>query len=176
MNHVSYDKCVPSLRSRPGPTQADDNLDLEHIWTSVHMNNNSNAPITGHTLERFKELQRTNCNNSRPRQSLGCMQAPMARHAPAGARISCTRDARAQAPSRRVYHMRTPFEGVQASQSHFDRPLRHSNAPKCSSEDALHTDNQPRRMQQPWRMHLASPERHAPGAHKTGRMHLLAPK
>src|SRR3954462_4557715 len=54
-NHVSYDKCVASLQSRPGPTQADDKLDLEHIWTSVHMNNNGDAPITGHTLERFKE-------------------------------------------------------------------------------------------------------------------------
>src|SRR3954471_4977907 len=42
-----------------------------------------------------------------------------------------------------------PFEGVQDSQSHFDQPLRHSNTPKCSSEDALHTDNQPIRMQQP---------------------------
>src|SRR4051812_34005152 len=72
--------------------------------------------------------------------------------------------------------MRAPFEGVQASQSHFDHPLRHSNAPTCSSEDALHTDNQPRCMQQPWRMHLSIPEMHAPGAYKTGRMHLLAPK
>src|SRR5436189_3172195 len=32
LNHVSYDKCVASLRSRPGPTQADGNLDLEQIW------------------------------------------------------------------------------------------------------------------------------------------------
>src|SRR4051812_8925725 len=31
-------------------------------------------------------------------------------------------------------------------------------------------------MQQPWRTHLSSPEMHAPGARKTRRMHLLAPK
>src|SRR5205809_5176517 len=55
LNHVSYDKCVASLQSRPGPIQADDNLDTEHIWTSVHMNSNSDAPITGHTLGRFKD-------------------------------------------------------------------------------------------------------------------------
>src|SRR5436190_22031719 len=71
LNHVSYDKCVASLWSRPSSTQADDNLDLEHTWTSVHMNNNSDAPIIGHTLERSKEPQRTNYNNSRPRQALG---------------------------------------------------------------------------------------------------------
>src|SRR5436190_21873383 len=103
--------------------------DLEHTWTSVHMNNNSDAPITGHTLERFKEPQRTNCNNSRPRQAYGRMHAPMASNARAGAHISCTRDACAQAPPRCVYHMRAPFEGIQASQSHFDQPLQYSNAP-----------------------------------------------
>src|SRR5436190_7218867 len=78
LNHVSYDKCVASLQSRPGPIQADGNLDLEHVWTSVHMNNNSDAPITGHTHERFKGLQRTNYNSSIPRQALGRMHAPMA--------------------------------------------------------------------------------------------------
>src|SRR3954466_109939 len=72
LNHVSYDKCVASLQSRPGPIQSDDNLDPEHIWTFVHMNNNGDAPITGHTLERFKDTQRTNCKkNIRPRQALG---------------------------------------------------------------------------------------------------------
>src|SRR4051812_4011345 len=41
LNHVFYDKCVASLQNRPGPIQTDDNLDLEHTWTSVHLNNNS---------------------------------------------------------------------------------------------------------------------------------------
>src|SRR3954467_7592160 len=50
-NHVSYNKCVASLQSQPGPIQANDNWDLEHTWTSMHMNINSEAPITGHTLE-----------------------------------------------------------------------------------------------------------------------------
>src|SRR5436190_13955357 len=150
LNHVSYNKCVASLQSRPGSIQADDNLNLEHTWTSVHMNNNGDAPITGHTLERFKETQRTNCKNSRPRQALGCEHLLRDMHAP-GARISCTRDARAQVSSRRVYRMRAPFEGVQASQSHFDQPLQHSNVPKCSNEDALHTNNRSRRVQQPRR-------------------------
>src|SRR3954464_6810332 len=95
LNHVSYDKCVASLQNRPGPIRADDKLDFEYNWTSVHMNNNGDAPITGHTLERFKESQRTNCKNSRPKQALGRKHAPMARHARAGARISATKDARA---------------------------------------------------------------------------------
>src|SRR3954465_5861214 len=92
LNHVSYDKCVASLRSRPGPIRADDKLDFEHNWASVHMNNNGDAPITGHTHEHFKEPQRTNCKNSRPKQGLGRMHAPMAGHARAGARISFQRD------------------------------------------------------------------------------------
>src|SRR4051812_34687624 len=112
LNHVSYDKCVASFQSRPGPKQADNNLDLEHTWTSVHKNNNGDAPITGHTLERS---QRTNCNNGRPRRALGRMHAPMARHTRAGACISATEDARAQVPARRVYHMHSPVEGVLAS-------------------------------------------------------------
>src|SRR4051812_6311030 len=128
LNHVSYDKCVASLQSRPGPTQADNNMDLEHIWTSVHMNNNSDAPIIGHTHEHFKDTQRTNCKNSRPKQTLGRMHAPMAGHVRAGARISGQKDARAQVPARRVYHLHAPIEDVQASQSHFDQPLQHSNA------------------------------------------------
>src|SRR4051812_934083 len=64
LNRVSYEKCVASLQSRPGPIQADDNMDLEHIWTSVHVNNNGDAPIIGHTHEHFKESQRTNYKNS----------------------------------------------------------------------------------------------------------------
>src|SRR5436189_2739520 len=81
LNHVSYDKCVASLRSRPGPTQADDNLDLEHIWTSMHMNNNGDAPIIGHTHEHFRDTQRANSKNSMSKQTLGRMHAPMAGHA-----------------------------------------------------------------------------------------------
>src|SRR3954469_16258582 len=76
LSHVSYDKCVASLQSRLGPMQADDDLDLEHNWTSMHMNNNNDVPITGHTYERFRDAQRTNCKNSRPRQALGRVQAP----------------------------------------------------------------------------------------------------
>src|SRR3954467_3788110 len=60
VNHVSYDKCVASLQSRPGPIRADDKLDFEHNWTSVHMNNNGDAPIMRHTHEHFRDTQRTN--------------------------------------------------------------------------------------------------------------------
>src|SRR4051812_701712 len=71
LNHVSYDKCVASPQSRLGPVQADDNLDLEHIWTSVEMHNISDAPITGHTLKQFGTAQKTNCkNNSIPELAL----------------------------------------------------------------------------------------------------------
>src|SRR3954470_17345505 len=114
LNHVSYDKCVASLQSRPGPIRADDKLDFEHNWTSVHMNNNGDAPIIGHTHEHFKESQRIICKNSKPKQALGRMHAPMAAHASAGARISCQRDARAQVLARRMYPLHTPIEGVQA--------------------------------------------------------------
>src|SRR4051812_18583012 len=87
LNHVSYDKCVASLQSRPGLIRADDKLDFEHNWTSVHMNNNGDAPIIGHTHEHFREPQRTNCKNSRPKQTLGRMHAPMVGHARTGTRI-----------------------------------------------------------------------------------------
>src|SRR2546430_388477 len=40
LSRVSYDKCVASLQSRPSPIQADDKLDIEHNWTSMHMNDN----------------------------------------------------------------------------------------------------------------------------------------
>src|SRR4051812_17577791 len=100
----------------------------------------------------------------------------MARHAHAGACISATKVARAQVPARRVYNMHAPIEGVQASQSHFDQPLQHTSAPKCSREDALHTDNRPRRMQGPRRTHLSNPEMHASGARMSRRKRLLAPK
>src|SRR3954469_2097673 len=103
LSRVSYDKCVASLQSRLGPTQADDDLDLEHNWTSMHMNNNNDVPIIGHTYERFRDAQKNNCKNSWPRQALGRVQASKARHARAGARVSSTRDARAPVPDRRAY-------------------------------------------------------------------------
>src|SRR4051812_14729958 len=163
LSRASYDKCVASLQSRPGSIRADDKLDFERNWTSMHMNNNGDAPIIGHTHEHFRNAQRTNCKNSRPKQALGRMHAPLARHARVGLRISCQRDARAQGWARRVYPLHTPTEGVQASQSHFGQPLQHSNAPKCSSEDAVHTNNQPKRLGQPRRAHLSSTEMHASG-------------
>ena len=175
LNHVSYDKCVASLQSRPGPIQADDNLDLEHTWTSVHMNNNVDAPITGHTLEQFRDTQRTNCkNSSMPRQELGRVHLLRVMHAP-GARISRTRDARAQVPPRRAYHRRAPSGGVQASQSHFDQPLQHPDALKCSRDDTLHANNRSRRVQQPRHAHLSNPEMHAPSARMSGHTHLMPP-
>src|SRR5436190_3758381 len=97
---------MASLQSRPGPVQADDNLDSEHIWTSVHMNNSGDAPITGHALEQFRDTQRTNCkNSSMPRLALGRMHLSRDMHAP-DAHISCTRDARAQVFPKRAYHRR----------------------------------------------------------------------
>src|SRR3954464_15359779 len=116
LSHVSYDKCVASLQSRPGPIRANDKLDFEHNWTFVHMNSNGDAPIIGHTHEHFKEPQRTNCKNSRPKQASELMHASMAGHARVGARISRQRDARAQAWVRRVYPLSAPIEGVQALQ------------------------------------------------------------
>src|SRR4051812_15997177 len=55
LSRVSYDKCVASLQSRPGPIRADEKLDFEHNWTSMHMNNNNDVPIIGHTYERFRD-------------------------------------------------------------------------------------------------------------------------
>src|SRR5438270_485435 len=97
LSHVSYDKCVASLQSRPGPIRADDKLDFEQNWTSIHMNNDSDAPIIGHTHEHFKDAQRTNCKNNKPKQASGLMRAPMAGHARADAHISGQSDACAQA-------------------------------------------------------------------------------
>src|SRR3954470_17600929 len=71
LSHVSYDKCVASLQSRPGPIQADDEPDLSHSQASVLMNYISDAQITGHTLGRFGVAQKTNCNNNRTEQTLG---------------------------------------------------------------------------------------------------------
>src|SRR5436190_20155790 len=104
------------------------------------------------------------------------MHAPMAGHPRVSARISCQRNAHAQAWARRAYPLHAPIEGVRASQSHFDQPLRHSNVPKCSSEGAWHTNNQPQRTRQPRRTHLSSTEMHASGAQEARRMHLLASK
>src|SRR3954471_17753538 len=139
LSHVSYAKCVASLQSRPGPIRADDKLNFEHNWTSMHMNNNGDAPIIG-THEHFRDAQRTNCKNSRPKQKLGHMHAQEARYARTDARISGQRDAHAHAWARRVYPMHAPIDGVQASQSHFDQPLQCSSVPKCSSEGAWHTN------------------------------------
>src|SRR5436190_8945035 len=141
LNYISYDKCVASLQSRPGPIRVDDKLDFEHNWTSMHMNNDSDAPIIGHTHEHFRDAQRTNCKNSRSKQALGLMRASRAGHARADARISGQRDARVQAQGRRVYPLHAPVDGVQASQSHFDQPLQHSSVPKCSREVAWHATN-----------------------------------
>src|SRR3954469_17016334 len=33
LSRISYDKCVASLWSRPGPIRSDDKLDIEHNWT-----------------------------------------------------------------------------------------------------------------------------------------------
>src|SRR4051812_14083205 len=93
LSRVSYDKCVASLQSRPGPIRADDKLDLERNWTSMHMNNNNDVPTIGHTYERFRDAQRTNCKNSRSKQVHGLMRASRAGHARADARISGQRDA-----------------------------------------------------------------------------------
>src|SRR3954463_16651422 len=101
LSRVSYDKCAASLQSRPDLIRADDKLDFEHNWTSMHMNNNSDAPIIGHTHEHFRDAQRTNCKNSRPKQTLGLMRASRAGYARADAQISGQRDARAQAWGRR---------------------------------------------------------------------------
>src|SRR3954462_3203522 len=163
LSHVSYDKCVASLQSRPGPIRADDKLDFEHNWTSMHMNNDSDAPIIGHTHEHFRDAQRTNCKNSRPTQASGLMRVSMAGHARADACISGQRDARVQAWGRCVYPLHAPVDSVQASQSHFDQPLQHSSVPKCSREGAWHKTSQPKRPGQPRRTHLPSKEMHASG-------------
>src|SRR5436189_2081478 len=48
LSRVSYDKCVASLQSRPGLIRADDKLDIKHNWTSMHMNDDSDASIIEH--------------------------------------------------------------------------------------------------------------------------------
>src|SRR3954466_12049599 len=102
LNHVSYDKCVASLQSRLGPIRADDKLDIEHNWTSMHMNDDSDVPIIGHTHEHIRNAQRTNCKNSRPKQADGLIHASTARHARIDACISCQRDALVRAWAPRV--------------------------------------------------------------------------
>src|SRR3954469_3505063 len=103
LSRVSYDKCVASLQSRPSPIQADDKLDIEHNWTSMHMNSDGDAPIIGHTHEHIKIAQRTNYKNSRPKQVNGPMHASTAGHARVDARISCQRDARVRACAPRAH-------------------------------------------------------------------------
>src|SRR3954462_653517 len=113
------------LRSRVDPVQHKQmtTWTFNIFWTSVYMNSNGDAPIIGHTHEHFRDTQRTNCKNSRPKQTLGHMHAPEARHARADTCISGQRDARAQAWARRMYPLHAPIDGVQASQSHFDQSL-----------------------------------------------------
>src|SRR3954467_5421378 len=142
LSRVSYHKCVASLQSRPGPIRADDKLDIEHNWTSMHMNDDSDAPITRHTHGHIRNAQRTNCKNSRPKQTDGLMHASTAGHARVDALISCQRDARARAWAPRVYPLHAPVGDDQVSQAHFDQPLQHPNASKCSREGAWHTTNQ----------------------------------
>src|SRR3954462_12878424 len=78
-------------------------FDPEHIWTSVHMNNNGDAPITRHTLEQFIDTQKTNFkNSSMPRLTLGREHLPRDMHAKS-AHISHARDARAQDMPRSAY-------------------------------------------------------------------------
>src|SRR4051812_18086493 len=158
LSRVSYHKCVASLQSRPGPIRANDKLDIEHNWTSMHMNDDSDAPIIGHTHEHIINAQRTNCKNSRPKQTDGLMHASTAGHAHVDARISCQRDARVRAWVPRLYPLHVSVGDVQASQSHLDQPLQHSNASKCSREGAWHTTNQPKRLRQLRRTHLHSRE------------------
>src|SRR4051812_49620088 len=130
----------------------------------MHTNNDIDAPIIGHTHEHFRDAQRTNCKNSRPKRAAGLIHASTEGHA----RV------RAWAP--RVYPLHAPVDSVQTSRSHLDQPLQRSNAPKCSREDAWHITNQPKRPSQLRRTHLPSKEMHASSAHKARRMHLLAPK
>src|SRR2546430_16041856 len=96
LSRVSYDKCVASLQSRPGPIQADDKLDFEHNWTSMHTKNDIDAPIIGHTHEHFRDAQRTNCKNSRPKQADVLIHASTAGHARPDARTFPHDDGRGQ--------------------------------------------------------------------------------
>src|SRR5436190_21956072 len=104
------------------------------------------------------------------------MRASKAGHARVDARIYGQKDARVQAWGRRAYPLHAPVDSVQASQSHLDQPLQHSNAPKCSREDAWHTTNQPKHPRQLRRTHLSSKEMHASGAQEARRVNLLAHK
>ena len=53
LSRVSYDKCVASIQSRFVSVQADDELNQTHIQIPMDMNNISDAPIKGQTLEQF---------------------------------------------------------------------------------------------------------------------------
>src|SRR5436189_1606077 len=107
LSRVSYDRCVASLQSRPSPIQADDKLDIEHNWTSMHMNSDGDAPIIGHTHEHIRTAQRPNYKNNRPKQINGPMHASTAGHARVDARISCQRDARVRACAPRAHPLHT---------------------------------------------------------------------
>src|SRR4051812_37039360 len=176
LSRVSYDKCVASLQSRPSPIHTDDKLDIEHNWTSIHMNSYGDAPIIGHTQEHIRTAQRTNCKNSRPKQANGPMHASTTGHARVDACISCQRDAHVRAWAPRVYPLHASIGDDQVSQSRFDQQLQPSNVSKCSRGGTWHASNQARRTRQVRRAHLTSREMHASGALKARRMHLLAPK
>src|SRR5438270_3597185 len=165
-----------SLQSRPSPIHTDDKLDIEHNWTSMHMNSDGDAPIIGHTHEHIRTAQRTNCKNSRPKQSNGPMHASTTGNARVDARISGQRDARVRAWAPRVYPLHASIGDDQVSQSHFDQQLQPSNVSKCSKGGTWHASTQPRRTRQLRRAHLTNREMHASGALKARRMHLLAPK
>src|SRR3954465_7117686 len=176
LSRVSYDKCVASLQSRLSPIQADDKLDIEHNWTSMHMNSDSNAPIIGHTHEHIRTAQRTNYKNSRPKQTEGHMHASTAEHARVDACIPGQKDARVGAWAPRVYPLHASIGDDQVSQSHFEQQLQPSNVSKCSRGGTCHASNQPRRTSRLRRAHLTSREMHASGALKARRMHLSVPK
>src|SRR3954468_2586983 len=176
LSRVSYDKCVASLQSRPSPIRADDKLDIEHNWTSMHMNDNGDAPIIGYAHEHIRNAQRTNYKNSRSKQVDGPMHASTAGHARVDACISCQRDARVRAWAPRVYPLHASVDGVQTFASHFDQQLQHSKASKCSRGSTWHARNQSWRTRHLRRAHLTSREMHASGALKARHMHLLAPK
>src|SRR5437588_2488834 len=151
-------------------------LDIEHNWTSMHMNSDSDAPIIGHTHEHIKIAQRTNCKNSRPKQANRPMHVSTTGHARVDVRISCHRDARVRAWAPCAHPLHASIGDDQVSQSHFDQQLQPSNVSKCSRGGTWHASNQPRRTRQLRLAHLTSREMHASGALKTRRMHLSVPK
>src|SRR4051812_18851059 len=112
------------------------------------MNNNGDAPITGHTLEQFIDTQKTNCkNSSMPRLTLGREHPSRDMRAPS-AHITHARDARAQVKPWHAYDRHELSEGVQASYSLHDhdlQPLHPHGANFSSGANASHQRGLPRR-------------------------------